>query len=327
MEAISLHRFNLLAGYARLPGAGIVAEELEWYEAGNERFLGLLLRDRTDNDFGYSLLARDRLRRFRAVKFAHSFPSKKAARTALTAGLATCLKLPAKSFYQGDEKGVVVDVFKPVVASDKMNHAFRELSTRGSYPASRLLEEMLHWYEDVDGNFLEQFQTTAFDARLWELYLFATFTELGYAFDRSIEAPDFFCIGLPGKFFVEATSVNPSNPPVNLADMTRDEYYRDYVPKKFGSALYSKLKKRYWEKEHVKGFPLVIAIQDFHEFQSMSWSLYALSEFLFGARNIKRRREDGRVESVTEKIEYAFGGSAVSSGFFFRLKMLKTLVV
>jgi hypothetical protein len=36
---------------------------------------------------------------------------------------------------------------------------------------------MMHWYEDPDGNFIEQFQTTGFDARLWELYLFAMFCE------------------------------------------------------------------------------------------------------------------------------------------------------
>lgn len=30
-------------------------------------------------------------------------------------------------------------------------------------------------------DFIEQFQTTAFDTRIWELYLFAAFTELGYA--------------------------------------------------------------------------------------------------------------------------------------------------
>ncbi len=173
----------------------------------------------------------------------------------------------------------------------------------------------MHWYEDVDGNFLEQFQTVAFDARLWELYIFATFNELGYAFDREFEAPDFLCISPLGRFFIEATTVNPSDPRVNLGDMTQKEYYREYVPKKFGSALYSKLKKRYWEKDHVKDHPLIFAIQDFHEWQSMSWSLYGLSEFLFGARKIKQINGVGAVEFVTEKIDYHFG-ETVTSGFF-----------
>lgn len=298
-----------------MPGTRIITEELEWYEAGNERLLGLVLRDRTDDDFGWIILGRDKLRRFRAVKFEHSLPSRKSARKALEIALAKSMKLRSDVFHQGDEKGEPVDFFRPVVPPEKLNRAFRELSTKGSYPSGRLIDEMMHWYEDVDGNFLEQFQTVAFDARLWELYIFATFNELGYAFDRAFEAPDFLCIGPLGRFFIEATTVNPSDPPLNLGDMTQEEYYRDYVPKKFGSALYSKLKKRYWEKEHVKKHPLIFAIQDFHEWQSMSWSLYGLMEFLFGSRKVIRQRVDGSVEFVMEKIEYRFGETA-TAGFF-----------
>lgn len=66
----------------------------------------------------------------------------------------------------------------------------------------------MRWYEDVDGNFIEQFQTTAFDARLWELYLFATLVEMGYVFDRTKAAPDFIARGLYGTFALEAVTVN-----------------------------------------------------------------------------------------------------------------------
>lgn len=317
MEAVKISRFNLLAGYVRDPRIFHMTEELEWYQSGNERFLGLVSRDKTDNDFYYLVLARDRLKRFRAVRWMQSFPSRKRARNALRIEFAKCLKQRTDNFYQGDEKGDSVDFFKPIVEPKRLNRAFRELSTRGIYPASKVLEEMLHWYEDVDGNFLEQFQTTAFDARLWELYLYATLIELGYAFDRSYQAPDFLCVGPLGNFCIEATTVNPSDPPVNLADMTKEEYYQNYVPMKFGSALYSKLQKRYWEKEHVKGMPLVFAIQDFHEFQSMSWSVYALSEYLFGAKNIKSEQNDGKIGLVTKQIEeYKIGKKRVPSGFF-----------
>jgi hypothetical protein len=180
-----------------------------------------------------------------------------------------------------------------------------------------VIEELMHWYQDVDGNFLEQFQTTGFDARLWEIYLYAALIEAGYAFDRSFQAPDFFCVGLRGKFFIEATTVNPTNPPLNYADITEEEYYHEYVPIKFGSALYSKLQKRYWEKEHVKGLPLAIAIQDFHAFQSMSWSFYALSDYLFGVRNKQRLKEDGTLEDYSEEIkEFKLGNKVVPASFF-----------
>lgn len=32
------------------------------------------------------------------------------------------------------------------------------------------MSEMMRHFVDVDGNFVQQFQTTAFDSRIWELY-------------------------------------------------------------------------------------------------------------------------------------------------------------
>ncbi len=101
MKPLQLNRFNLLAGYTRLPSTRYITEEVEWYEAGNERLLGLVLRDRTDNDFGWTILARDRIARFRAIKFSHSLRSRKSARQALSVELAKCMKLSSDAFYQG----------------------------------------------------------------------------------------------------------------------------------------------------------------------------------------------------------------------------------
>src|SRR3546814_15734503 len=68
---------------------------------------------------------------------------------------------------------------------------------------------MMRFHEDADGNFIEQFQTTGFDPRLWELYLFATFNELGYARDSAVAVPDFILTGLPGRLAIEANTANP----------------------------------------------------------------------------------------------------------------------
>ncbi len=320
MNAISLQRFNLLAGYVRHPGLVLTVEECQWFEAGNERLLGVIARDLTDNDFAYILLGRDRLRRFRAVETNHSFPSQKRAREALRVAFAKNMKKKADFFHQGDEVGEPFDAFRPVVPAADLNPAFRQLSTYGVHPSARIIQEMLHWYEDVDGNFLEQFQTTGFDARLWELYLFALFIELGYTFDREFNAPDYLCVGLIGKLAVEATTVNPSDPPIDLSTITKRDYYNNYVPLKFGSALYSKLTKKYWEKEHLKGLPFVLAIQDFHEWQSMSWSIYALAEYLFGVRGLMtftpQQEEPDRL--LVGIGEYEKGETKIPAGFFFQ---------
>jgi hypothetical protein len=97
----------------------------------------------------------------------------------------------------------------------------------------------------------------------WELYLYAAFIEVGYAFDRAYSAPDFLCTGVPGKFFVEATTVNASPAGPVIEELTREEYFQNYSRLSFGSARFSKLQKKYWELPHVGIIPLVFAIQDF----------------------------------------------------------------
>lgn len=97
---------------------------------------------------------------------------------------------------------------------------------------------MMHYFEDVDGNFIQQFQSDGFDARIWELYLYALLNALCYGLDRAHAAPDFRCQGLLGDFFIEATTINPSGAPPDLNDANRQAYFENYVPMKYGSALY-----------------------------------------------------------------------------------------
>ena len=93
---------------------------------------------------------------------------------------------------------------------------------------------------------------------------------------------------------------------------------RDYIPIKYGSALFSKLRKRYWEKQHVQGKPFILAIQDFHEEGSMAWSGTALSDYLYGYRYRTKRDEFGNLEIVPIKIrKHRHGKKEIPSGFFF----------
>jgi hypothetical protein len=317
MKPISKLRFDLLAGYVRDPILFVISEELEWYEAGNEKVLGVLFFDRTDKDFGACVLGRDKTKRFRAVQIVHSLPSAKKARQQLRIELAKCVKWKKEDFYQGDEKGEPLNFFKPVVPNEKLHRAFREISIRRKHPGREVVAEMMNWYEDVDGNFVEQFQTTGFDARVWELYLYAAFIELGYAFDRDYSAPDFLCTGLPGKFFVEGTTVNPSATGPIIEELTEEEYFQNYLPIKFGSALFSKLQKKYWELPHVGGIPLVFAIQDFHQSYAMTWSTHALIEYLYGIRPLRLENADGQTATIYEAItSFKVGTKEVPAGFF-----------
>lgn len=199
MKRISKLRFDSLAGYSRSPMMPLVTRELGWFEEADEKVLGMLVLDRADCDYGCYVLGRDAKGRFRAVWVDCSIPTVEEAHARLKTLLFEHAQMPTAEFYQDDEVGKPLDFFTPVVETEKQHPHFRILiSARGMSPARGMLAEMMPYFEDVDGNFVQQFQSDGFDTRLWELYLFALFTELGYGFNREHAAPDFHCQGLGG---------------------------------------------------------------------------------------------------------------------------------
>ena len=313
MKPIDRRRFDALAGYIRMPIIALLIQELAWYEEEGEALLGLVSLDRTDGDYVAHVLARDAKKRFRAVTLNHSMETQVEATIWLRDQLTKLVTKPPSFHYQGDEEGKSVDFFEPIVPADKRAYAFEQLRIDKSLsPALGLLRELMHYYEDPDGNFIQQFQSTGFDARIWEVYLYAAFTEMGYGFDRSHPVPDFHCHGPLGNFFVEATTLGVSPQTPELTEENSDAYFDHYVPIRFSSALCAKLDRRYWELPHVAGLPLMIAIQDFHKPGSMTWTAEALSEYLYGLRQSER---DGKL--VSERIgKHVWGKKEISSNFF-----------
>lgn len=321
MKPISKPRFDSLAGYSRSPMMPLYATEVGWFQEADEKVLGLIVLDRHDNDYAYYTLGRDAKGRFRAVTIDVSVVTEAEALSRLEATLAEQAALPPEEFFQGDEKGKPVDFFTPLVDPAKLNTIFTQVIERKGYsPARELLSQMMYYFQDLDGNFIEQFQTTGFDARVWELYLYATFIELGYGLVRDHPAPDFHCRGLGGEFFVEATTVNPSVPAVVMTPENEEDYFNNFIPMKFSGALTAKLKKKYWTHEHVQGYPLLLAIQDFHAPGSMVWSGEALVEYLYGFRLTEKQMPDGTIEVVSEKLaDYKWANkSPIAPGFFFQ---------
>jgi hypothetical protein len=327
MQRLSRLRFDALAGYIRDPRSALVSEEIGWYSDNDERVLGLVLRDTVDNDYVSIILGRDERRCFRAVDVDASQTSRGQAKRTLNSGIENWSKRPDVDFQQGVGKGPAVDFFRSVVRSERLNETFKSVSgSLGYSPAQEIIAAMMYYFEDPDGNFVEQFQTTGFDARVWELYLFAALHELGYAFDRSFPAPDYFCNGLKGRFFVEAVTVNPTiqngvsvecGPPKDKVEYLR--YLEEYLPIKFGSALYSKLKRHYWDLPHVADNPIVLAIQDFHFPHSMAWSEPSVAPYLYGKRYSARHDETGTLIIEPKTIDqHSWGDKVIPSGFFFQ---------
>lgn len=316
---LSKRRFDALAGYTRQPFITQIVVELAWLATADERVLGVVTHDQIDDDFGWVALARDERLRYRAVGVDCSLADAGVAKAALSAAMDEFAASTASTIFpQGDVEGTPVDFLSPVVPDDRLNPTFRVLLSDERYsPARDLVAAMMRFYEDVDGNFIEQFQTTAFDARLWELYLFATFNELGFARSADVTVPDFVLTGIDGRLAVEATSANPPNAgpaphPETEAEFTA--YLQDYVPIKLARALKRKLNKKipYWSAPELDGIPFVLAVQDFHGVGTMRLIVPAATEYVFGVRH---GFVDGnhQVERITE---HRFGETVEPSGFF-----------
>lgn len=326
MRQISRVRFDALAGYARDPRTLLTAGELAYFEHANERVLGILVRDRFDNDFAGIVLARDELKQYRWTTMTDFEPKELWARARLRPKLEQAALAPDEEHYQGHSKRVPVDFFSPVVSRDRLNQNFRILTEESGWqPAKGIIEPMMRWYEDADGNFVEQFQTTGFDARMWELYLFATLVELGFIRDRKHAVPDFIARGLRGSIAIEAVTVNPTvdksgnvvpRPPTET-DEQLELFLREYMPIKFAGPLTTKLNKEYWAREQVREIPFSIAVQDFSAPGSMIVTRPALQLYLYGFDQETETKDGKKYVRPRHVTKHKWNGKEIDSGFFF----------
>lgn len=325
-KTITLERFNILAAYTRQPSAFVLSEELDHFATDGDRVLGTLIRDRVDGDYAGLIIGKDESGQYRCVDVLAFTNMRAAAEDALVVALNQWHLRPDEDFFQGEPRKPFLDVFLPVEPPERLNSSFLQVATAEQFTAARrVIEAMMPFFQDVDGNFIQQFQTDAFDARIWELYLFGALTELKVTFDRTYSAPDYLCDHFGSQFFVEATTVNPTvkngivvePDPASMDKETLKSYFTDYMPIKWGSALWSKLNKRYWDLPHVTGKPIVLAVQDFHIPQSMSFSSGTLLPYLYG-RSFGALYDVGGTLVVTDvqRTDHTWEGKTIPSGFF-----------
>ena len=124
---------------------------------------------------------------------------------------------------------------------------------------------------------------------------------------------------------MECTTVNPGQNDINCLPQDLDEFSRlerNYFPIKFGSALYSKLThktkdKHYWERPHVVGKPLIIAIADFHINGIMCFSSPAIERYLFGYEESVGFDKKGNMIQILRKIKsFDWAGKHIDCPFF-----------
>lgn len=297
VKEISLQRFNTLF-YRRRSSVPILYKEIKWYELLDGKLLGCIALDLSDNDYNYTILGRDARNVFRAIDNNCNYETPRIAYKNMIFALQKYASDNKNNYPQGDEIKAPNDLFTPIIPHEKMHPLFCELISNPIFKAAKeLIKEIAYAHIEQDANYIREFQSRGFEARLWELYLYRYFVEENFDLDSQQEAPDFL-VSKFGKYVaIEATIIDKcTNPTIDITKENITSYVSDYFPIRFGSSLFSKKQKtnkdgkRYWEYEHVKGRPFVIAIHDYHWSpsspssiqSSITWSFDALVFLLYG---------------------------------------------
>jgi hypothetical protein len=330
INRISKEKFNCFTLFTRQPEIAPIYEEIEYYSNEEETIIGVLVLDNIDFDFSAALLCPDEIGRFRAFDFQTDFDMLGHAREWLKRKMIWHTSLGVRSFNQGDG-GKGIDLFKSVVPKEKEHPYFSLLNGDDIFkPAKKLISLMMPHFNDIDGNFVQQFQSTGFDARVWELYLFAYLVEEEFLIRRKYDRPDYIVRKGEKEVAIEAVIVGrkKENPPkythfgkeINAKTKSEiDVILENEMPIRFGSPLFSKLQKKYWTLSHVQGKPLIFAIADFHDDMSMTWSFPALISYLYGFKHKHHYDENGKLIIEPIKIDkHTLGEKEIPSGFFFQ---------
>ncbi|MFJ4453268.1 hypothetical protein ACIP1G_05160 [Pseudomonas sp. NPDC089392] len=163
-------------------------------------------------------------------------------------------------------------------------------NTVNHLPALMAVGECYLALPNPDANFVSDFQTNNFAARLFELYLFSSFREQGLSVRQDHASPDFLIEKEGNACWIEAVTANSIQPRTGgigkwvHAPKDRIERLTGNPAERFAKTLRGKLQRNYHELDHVKGQPFALAIADFHDFGSMVWSREALPTYLYGLR-------------------------------------------
>ena len=163
-----------------------------------------------------------------------------------------------------------MDLFQPLVPSEKQHPIFRMLNDPMLGPERDVLQDWATDFIDRDGKFVKELQTT-FESSFWELYLHAALRSMGMQLDYSFHAPD-FVISAPTPFVMEATIAAPPQggapaygvrPPEIPDDF--NEFNRQAILRLCNSftAKVRRYRQHYAKLAHVQGKPFVIAIAPF----------------------------------------------------------------
>lgn len=328
MKKIDQKRFNALVNHSKAPTIEFFGKEFDWFSTDDESLLAVFILDLIDYDYSCVILGNDEVGKYRAIDVTASVTTLEKLFEWMIKKLTEYSESAQKVFPQGDNYNTL-DFFELVVSEKKQHPFFKKLNEDiGQSAAKEIIKRLMLHYVDIDGNFIEQFQSNGFDARLWELYLNTYLHEENLYMNRTYHAPDFLVEKFGYQVAIEAVIVGRKDdaPIENFQErLTMHSYeedmkrLKDEIPIKFGSPLFSKLKKKYWELPHVANHPLIFAIADFHDNMAMTWTGTALHRYLYGVHHEHCFDDNGQLLITPLKIDtHEYNGKKIPSGFFFQ---------
>ena len=220
------------------------------------------------------------------------------------------------------------DIYKIIVPENRLNERFKLLTECSLLnPAKNIMENICVLMNDKDGNFVKDFQSTGFDARVWEIYIFIFLYENQFEILQDVDRPDFHVMKKDYDFFIEASlsaekevekySREFIKESVEKNDLAIQKELIDYYSIRLGSVLFSKLNKKYWELDWVNGKPLVFAITPSHNYMAKFLPDAKIMEYLYGVKMITKE-ENGELIHIRNEVveEHTHGEKTIPSHFF-----------
>lgn len=224
----------------------------------------------------------------------------------------------------------MIDLFNPIVPENKQHKNFKLVNLHNGYSAAKkVLNEVYNSIKPIDKDFIQQFQTIGFDSRIWELYLAATFTDIDFTIERNYDRPDFELKKENHRIFVEAVTSNTSfnkefEDKLSIINNLQEDKWSEFIDGltkesiiRVASALYNKLKERYYELEWVKNQALILAIEPFHHSFAHWLSDNYLITYLYGINSTSYYDNENNLQVNTHIIqEHSYGNKVIPSNFF-----------
>ena len=164
-KPISRTLFDLLAIGTRRAITRALSSELSWWSDLNGDIIGTVILDRVDHDYGWILLARDLVGRFRCADIEASISSERIATARLRVAMTEKCRDPNFRGHetQGDEPKVPLDLFEDRnVPESRLHKYYRELRDRPARrPARTVFEAISPWLISSDPHLVREFQETS----------------------------------------------------------------------------------------------------------------------------------------------------------------------